>query len=175
MCRPTPAASNDLFWRGGGVRHIQDGNEFALATIGVRCMMSAMTSSGVFSDDDRIDLVPATTGVVSVAVEHHGAAVVMGVSGEVDVVTAPHLQEAIALALANRPAVLIVDLTDVAFLASAGMAVLVSSGLQAGEHTRFRVVAAGPVTFRPMELIGVTREIALYPTLEDALRADCPE
>lgn len=52
-----------------------------------------------------------------------GGAVVLTVSGEVDMLTAPEL----AKALHAVPAALIVDLSKVEFLASAGMTILVSA------------------------------------------------
>ena len=94
------------------------------------------------------------------------------VRGEVDLVTAGHLQEAIGAALRERPETLIVDLTNVNFLASAGMTVLIDCQRQAGGRTRFRVVASGHTTFRPMELVGVTEHVAIYPTMQAALAAD---
>ena len=50
-------------------------------------------------------------------------AVVLAVAGEVDMLSAPQLAEAIHTALAASPAALIVDLTKVDFLAFAGVSV----------------------------------------------------
>lgn len=73
-------------------------------------------------------------------------AVVVTVSGEVDMLSAPRLAEAIHTALAARPAALIVDLSKVAFLASAGMTVLVTAQAEVVPPTRFAVVANGAAT-----------------------------
>ena len=54
-------------------------------------------------------------------------AVVLTVSGEVDMLSSPLLADAIQTALATKPAALIVDLSKVGFLASAGMTVLVTA------------------------------------------------
>lgn len=93
------------------------------------------------------------------------------VAGEVDLVTAPQLGDSINNAMSEQPATLVVDLTDVDFLASAGMAVLMGSHKLAND-TSFRIVAVGSTTFRPMELTGMTEEIAIYPTLDQALSDD---
>src|ERR1700754_3855594 len=52
---------------------------------------------------------------------------VLSVSEAVDILSAPRLSEAICAALSQAPTGLIVDLTDVDFLASVGMSVLVSA------------------------------------------------
>ena len=130
-----------------------------------------MTSSNEFSGAGLDDAVAPGRGTVSVVVERHDAAVVLLVSGEIDLVTAPHLQAAIALALNDRPEVLVVDLTNVGLLSSAGLTVLIRAHFKAGNHTRFRVVAAGRTTFRPITLTGVDDEIAVFGTRQEALAA----
>ncbi|MGO9511355.1 MAG: STAS domain-containing protein [Mycobacterium sp.] len=104
-------------------------------------------------------------------VQNHEAdgAVVIAVSGDVDMVTAPRLAEAIDAAIASRPAALIVDLSKVQFLASAGMTVLVTAQDQVVPPTRFAVVADGPATSRPIKLMGIDSTFALYRTRDTAL------
>lgn len=114
---------------------------------------------------------PAAPGL-SVLVEPHGEAVVLNVAGEIDLATAPQLGESITAAMQQEPETLVVDLSDVDFLASAGMAVLIGCHQQAKGNLRFRIVATGSATFRPMELTGMTEEISIYPTRDEALAAD---
>jgi anti-sigma B factor antagonist len=95
---------------------------------------------------------------------------VLSVRHEVDMLTAPQLTEAIHDAFSRTPAALIVDLSGVQFLASAGMTVLVAAREEAGQSTRFAVVADGPATSRPMKVLGLDNFLALYPTLDGALR-----
>lgn len=96
-------------------------------------------------------------------------AVVLNVSGEVDMLSAPQLAEAIHTALAAAPAALIVDLSKVDFLASAGMTVLVTAQAEVVPPTRFAVVANGPATSRPIKLMGLDGILSLYSTLDSAL------
>lgn len=91
------------------------------------------------------------------------------VAGEVDMRSAPRLSEAIRNASAAKPAALIVDLSKVDFLASAGMTVLVTAQGEASAPTGFAVVAHGPATSRPIELMGIAGVLPLYSTLDDAL------
>jgi anti-anti-sigma factor len=96
-------------------------------------------------------------------------AVVLTVSGEVDMLSAPQLAEALRTALAPTPAALIVDLSKVDFLASAGMTVLVTAQAEVNPPTRFAVVANGPATSRPIKLMGLDNVLPLYSTLDSAL------
>lgn len=99
--------------------------------------------------------------------------VVLAVEGEIDLLTTPQLEEAVTAALADSPRGLIIDLTKTAFLSSAGMGALVAAHANAPAG-RFGVVADGPSTSRPMELIGLDRALGLYASLETALSA-CTE
>lgn len=108
-------------------------------------------------------------GDVAVAREDHGNAVVLAVAGEVDLLTVSHLQQALTRALDDHPATLVVDLSEVEFLASPGLAALVGAYRDAGERTQMRVVAKGSATYRPLHLTGLDEEIPVYRSWEDAL------
>lgn len=96
-------------------------------------------------------------------------AVVLAVSGEVDMLSAPQLADAMHTALAGKPPALIVDLTKVEFLASAGMSVLVNGQAELAPPTRLAVVADGPATSRPLKLMGIDSVLSLHRTLDSAL------
>lgn len=85
--------------------------------------------------------------------------------------TAPLLEWSIAASLRKHPAAVIVDLSGVDFLASAGMGVLAAAHDQACPTAGFAVVANGPATSRPLKLVGLAEVIGLYPTLADARAA----
>lgn len=97
------------------------------------------------------------------------SAVVLHVYGEVDLSTSGELEEAVAAALAERPSALVVDLTDVTFLDSAGLGVLAHGHLKGSELTSFRVVVTNPVTLKPLKLTGLDGLLAVYNTVEAAL------
>lgn len=100
--------------------------------------------------------------------------VVVEVTGEVDLDTAPRLREMIAVALdevADGPC--IVDLTAVTYLASAGLTALVDATREAAarqEALRIVVDANRPV-IRPIEITGLDRVLHLYHSVEEALSA----
>lgn len=96
---------------------------------------------------------------------------VVGISGVVDMLTAPELEKAITEAAKSSPKAVVVDMTAVEFLASAGMGVLIAAQDELAPDIRFAVVADGPATSRPLKLVGVTDVVDLYATLDEALSA----
>ena len=115
--------------------------------------MDGAASSSCAIEERRID----STSVVSVA-------------GVVDMLTAPDLEKAIAEAAKSSPNAVVVDMTGVEFLASAGMGVLIAAQDELSP-VKLAVVADGPATSRPLKLVGVTDVVDLYATLDEALAA----
>jgi anti-sigma B factor antagonist len=113
----------------------------------------------------------STPGEVPISVARRDGAAVLSVGGEIDLATAPALEAAIAAVLAEDPPALVIDLSAVEFLASAGLRILVTTQDKLAESARFAVVANGPATSRPIQLTGLDEAISLYPTLDDALGA----
>lgn len=99
-----------------------------------------------------------------------GSAVVLHVYGEVDLSTAGELEQAVAAELAAEPTDLVVDLTDVTFLDSAGLGVLAHGHVKAEERVRLRVVVTSEVVLKPLRLTGLDRLLEVYPSVEAALR-----
>ena len=110
-----------------------------------------------------------TAGRFAVAENWIGRTVVVTVSGDLDMLTAPELDEAIRAAARQAPAAVIVDLSGVDFLGSAGMNLLITAHRDIAPAAGFGVVADGPATSRPLRLVGFDTLIALYRTLDDAL------
>jgi anti-sigma B factor antagonist len=94
---------------------------------------------------------------------------VVSVGGSVDMLTAPGLSEAIDGAVAKKPKGLIVDLSKVEFLGSAGISVLMKARDTLGDATPFCVVADGPATHRPLTLLGINELMSLCRSLDDAV------
>ena len=81
--------------------------------------------------------------------------VTVSVAGEVDTFTAPTLRSALDAELERRPPELVLDLREVRFLGSAGLAVLVETKKSAGAcDVVLRLIATRPVT-RPLEVTGL--------------------
>ncbi|MFD6860451.1 STAS domain-containing protein [Rhodococcus sp. NPDC060090] len=102
---------------------------------------------------------------------HNGSVAVLSVSGEVDLASAPLLEEEALGLLEENPSGLIIDLTDVHFLSSMGMALLMGLSKRTVDSVNFAVVAHGNATARPLELLGLSKILTIHPRLDDALAA----
>jgi anti-sigma B factor antagonist len=96
---------------------------------------------------------------------------VVSIGGEIDLSTAPAFEAAIAGALDDDPPVLVIELSDVSFMASIGLRILAATQEKVSKSARVAIVANSPATSRPMQLIGLDKVMSLYPTLDDALTA----
>jgi anti-anti-sigma factor len=99
----------------------------------------------------------------------HGRVAVTTVSGDLDMLTAPRLTESMDSAIAANPTALVVDLSRVTFLASAGMDVLFVAHRRITPSARFAIVADGRATRRPLELMGLHDVLEIFTTVESAL------
>jgi len=115
------------------------------------------------------DATPASGSTCVVIERSVDDVTIVAASGVVDMLTAPQLEEALHAALDKKPGNLVVDLTEVEFLASAGMGVLVAAHDEAGTVTRLCVVAEGPATSRPLKLVGIADIVPLFATLDEAV------
>jgi anti-sigma B factor antagonist len=106
---------------------------------------------------------------ITATVADHDGVVVLSVGGEIDLVTAPTLEEAISTVVTDNPAALVIDLSAVEFLGSVGLKILAATYEKLGDSAEFGVVARGPATRRPIHLTGLDKTFPLYATLDDAL------
>lgn len=90
---------------------------------------------------------------------------ILTVRGEVDMASAPQLQAALEQAQQGGKT-LVVDMTQVGFLGSAGLSTLLAVSKAAPDQ--LRVVASREVA-RPIELTGLDKLLAVYNTLEAAV------
>lgn len=100
--------------------------------------------------------------------------VVVRVSGEVDITTAPLLDEQLGAAesAVTAPMPVILDLARVTFLASAGLSVLVRYGQRFAElGSQLRVVATDRAVTRPITMTGLEDVVAVFATEHEARTA----
>jgi anti-sigma B factor antagonist len=113
-------------------------------------------------------------GPISVAVDaSRRHALVLHVRGEVDISTGGAIRREWAEMISARQPrqdLAIIDLREVDFFGSSGLAALVDCRHAADELAlRLRVVAAGPAVMRPLEATGLINCFDWYPTLDAAL------
>ncbi len=106
----------------------------------------------------------------AVSAELRQDALVLTVNGEVDLATAPVLDAAIADAW-TPPQPLIIDATELPFMDSTGLGVLVKAALRArDEGGQIAMAAVGSRVHKVLAITGLDQHLAIYPTVEEALR-----
>ena len=78
-----------------------------------------------------------------VTIEEHGGAVHARVRGELDISSAPRLEDALQRSEADGPALLVLDLGGLDFMDSTGLRVLISADTRAREAGRRFVLVQG--------------------------------
>ncbi|MDQ3577819.1 MAG: STAS domain-containing protein [Actinomycetota bacterium] len=99
--------------------------------------------------------------------EHHGA-IVVAAKGEIDMGTAPVLREGLdaAVVRAGAEPMIVVDLLEVGFLASAGLALLVEYNSRCQDLGGvLRVLSTGGPATRAIEVTALDRVLAVFPSL----------
>jgi anti-sigma B factor antagonist len=96
---------------------------------------------------------------------------IVAVAGEVDIATVTQLRESL-FELAASGRTLVVDLDQVSFIDSSGLAALVGAARRADAHgARLRVVCARPQTRQLFRLTGLDSQVPLARTLDGALES----
>jgi anti-anti-sigma factor len=98
-----------------------------------------------------------------------GDAWVLSLRGEVDLLTAPELTNAIDEVVRQPVPLLVIDLRAVTFLASAGLSALVEAQKRVpAQLDRLVVVADHAAVLRPLQLTGIDRTLTIVDTVEVA-------
>jgi anti-sigma B factor antagonist len=99
----------------------------------------------------------------------------VAVRGEVDISVVEPLEAAIDAEIRDSVGAFIIDLSDLEFIESSGLHVLLRArGLLSREDRQLAVVCPfGPVR-RVLELAGLSEQFVLYPSREEALAALVP-
>jgi anti-anti-sigma factor len=107
---------------------------------------------------------PNEPGKVTLAVETVDGVVIVRVVGDVDMMTSHTVRKALYAAVDDRPRGLIVDLDEVRFLGSDGLAMLISCQDYAGSDIPFALVTSNPLSRRPLELTGLAQLFTVHST-----------
>lgn len=104
-----------------------------------------------------------------------GSADVVAVDGELDLLTARELLATVDdLQQRDEHRAVIIDLAKVSFLGSAGLGVMAELATRAIAAPRLRVVAPPDqqAVTRPWEVMNMQQILPLYPSVDDAIRAE---
>ncbi|MFI6025877.1 STAS domain-containing protein [Amycolatopsis magusensis] len=102
-------------------------------------------------------------------VERIGAVTVVAVTGELDIATAPDLEEALLGVLDGEPEAVVIDLTAVAFLGSSGLAVL-TGFQQRADPAGVRLVADQHAVLHPLRLTRLDNVFPIFGTRSEAVQ-----
>jgi len=97
---------------------------------------------------------------------------VVTVNGEIDVHTGPALRDHLLSAFAQGEDTLVVDLSQVSFLDSSGLGVLVTAHKRARTTDgELRIAGCRPPVATIFQITALDRAFCIYPTVDDALAA----
>lgn len=112
---------------------------------------------------------PADEGVT--AVEWIGRAVVVRLAGELDLANADELRKALVNAAAREPERLVVDLSEVEFMDSTALGVLVEARARLADARALLLAGPGIETRRALEVSGLDRHLTVHEAVAQALAA----
>jgi anti-anti-sigma factor len=136
---------------------------------GVRSAISQGEGSPVRGEESNV--ASSSEETLSLSVRAEGSARILKVSGEVDYYCERQLNEALSSALAAKPRVLVVDLTEAHYFDSTGLAELARAARECegyGGAIRVVVRPKSPIE-RIMSVVGFDQRFGAYRSVEAAL------
>jgi anti-sigma B factor antagonist len=118
---------------------------------------------------------PAQDGVEGIrrdpitGVERNGSSVVVALAGELDLYNAHTLRETLLECCDEGPERLVVDLSEVKFIDSTALGVLIEARTRMPNRRGFLLAAPGLETRRALEISGLDRHFAVHASLDEAL------
>jgi anti-sigma B factor antagonist len=106
------------------------------------------------------------------AVEGEDGVCVVRLGGELDLYNAQSVRDALARACAGEPQRLVVDLSEVEFIDSTALGVLVEARTKLANRRALLLAAPQLETRRALEISGLDRHFGLHETLDEALAAE---
>ena len=104
-------------------------------------------------------------------VEMVGTACVVKLGGELDLYNADKIRSALAEATADSPERVVVDLSDVEFMDSTALGVLIEARTKLANRKGFLLAGPGLETRRALEISGLDRHFSVHETVPEALMA----
>jgi anti-sigma B factor antagonist len=105
-------------------------------------------------------------------IERNGGATVVRLAGELDLYNAHVVREALLEAAGEDPERLVVDLSDVAFIDSTALGVLIEARKSLSNRRAFVLASPGLETRRALEVSGLDKHFSVHDTLAAALAAE---
>ena len=97
---------------------------------------------------------------------------VLPLEGEIDLHVAPQIGASLAALIKNKPPRLVVDLSQVSYIDSSGLAVLIEAMQNVGRYGGTFAISGLQETVRPIfEIARLDQVFRIFPTTADALAA----
>ncbi|MFN2627575.1 MAG: STAS domain-containing protein [Gaiellaceae bacterium] len=104
-------------------------------------------------------------------IERGKGAVVVSLAGELDLYNAQVVREALLACCEEAPQRLVVDLSEVRFIDSTALGVLVEARSRLANRRAFLLAAPGLETKRALEVTGLDRHFSVHSSRDEALDA----
>jgi anti-sigma B factor antagonist len=128
------------------------------------------TEEDVLTDGEHRDgNTPALRKEPVLAVYRIEDGIVVRLAGELDLYNAPTVRDALAQAAADGPQRMIVDLSEVEFIDSTGLGVLIEARTKLPDRKGFILAGPGLETRRALEISGLDRHFAVHGSVDEAL------
>lgn len=105
------------------------------------------------------------------AVERRDGAVIVHLTGELDLYNAPDMRTALLELCAEQPDRLVVDLGEVDFVDSTALGVLIEARTKLANRRAFFLASPGLETHRALTISGLDQHLSVHDTVESALAA----
>jgi anti-sigma B factor antagonist len=100
------------------------------------------------------------------------AARILRLRGELDLYNSERVREALSDACTGDPERVVIDLSDVEFIDSTALGVLIEASKKLSEHRALILAAPGPEARRVLEISGLDRHFTLRESVQDALDSE---
>ena len=102
------------------------------------------------------------------AVETVEGVCVVKLAGELDLYNAQQVRDALTEACSDSPQRVIVDLSEVEFIDSTALGILIEARTRMDNHRAFLLAAPGLETRRALEISGLDRHFSVHDSVSDA-------
>jgi anti-sigma B factor antagonist len=104
-------------------------------------------------------------------IDRNDGSTVVRLAGELDLYNAHTVREALIACCEEAPQRLVVDLSEVKFIDSTALGVLIEARTRMANRKSFLLAAPGLETRRALEISGLDKHFAVHESLDDALSA----
>lgn len=114
---------------------------------------------------------PGLRKAAVLSVESRNGIAIVQLAGELDLYNAPDVRAALRQATADGPERVVVDLSEVEFIDSTALGVLIEARSRFANRKAFLLAGPGLETRRALEISGLDRHFAVHGSVDEALQA----